>query len=152
MGELANAIADFLAALLRAVGFVGRPRKRAAIHEDLGLLRELETFEEFGKGSPAHAWLTNHILLQVADFSGLDLRTVRRKVPWGAVIVGTCIWAPLGWLVYYLVSRGHPWFAILPAVPAAIMFLTTVFMFANKEELPSEEAEDGGDGDAGGAA
>ena len=153
MADLANAIADFLAALLRMVGFVGRPRKRAAIHDDLGLLRELETFEQFGKGSAAHTWLTNHILLQVAEFSGLDLRTVRRKIPWGAVIVGTCIWAPLGWLTYYLVSRGHPWLAIIPAVPAAVLFLSTLFMFANKEELPTDEEElptdeaEDGDGD-----
>jgi hypothetical protein len=55
------------------------------------------------------------------------------------VIVGTCIWAPLG----------HPWFAIIPAIPAAIFFLTTLFMFANKEELPSDAAGDGGEeGDA----
>jgi hypothetical protein len=50
MADLANAIADFLAAVLRSVGFVGRPRKRAAIRDDLVLLRELEAFEELGRG------------------------------------------------------------------------------------------------------
>lgn len=137
MGDLANAIADFLASLLRMVGIVGKPRKRAGIRDDLVLLRELEAFPDlFGPGTLAHTWLTDHILFQVAEFSGIDLRTVRRKVPWGAVIVSTCIWAPLGWFTYYLVDSGHPFWAIVPALPAGLLALVTVFMFGNKEELP----------------
>src|SRR5437660_14148 len=77
MGELANSVAEVFAAVLRAVGFVGTPRKRAAIRDDLALLRELDEFPggEFGPGNAPHIWLTAHIYQQVGEFAGLDFRT-----------------------------------------------------------------------------
>src|SRR5437764_4298260 len=102
MAELANAIFEVFATLLRAIGFVGSPRQRAAIREDLALLRELEEFprDEFGPGTRPHAWLADHINRQIAEFSGIDLRTSRRAIPWSSVVISIMIWAPLGWLTY----------------------------------------------------
>jgi hypothetical protein len=123
------------------VGFVGKPRRREAIRDDLDLLRKLEEFEDFGRGSGPHAWLTNHIALQVAEFSGLDTRTTRRKISWSAVVLATAFWAPLGWLTYHLVDIGHPWFAVLPAVPPGLFFLATLGMLTEKEEvIPPDDA------------
>jgi len=81
MADLVKAIGDFIAALLSVVGFVGRPRQRSHIREDLALLRELEAHE--------------HITIQIARFSGLDLRTSRRSISWSSVVLATVIWAPL---------------------------------------------------------
>lgn len=63
MAELANALAEVFAAVLRAVGIVGTPRSRAAIREDLALLRELDEFPggEFGPGTAPDIWLRNHL-------------------------------------------------------------------------------------------
>jgi hypothetical protein len=137
-----KAIGDFVAALLGLVGFIGKPRRRAAIGDDLKLLLELEGFEEFRRGTPPHEWLSNHIAIQIAEFSGLDLRTSRRNVAWSSVILATAIWMPLGWLTYHLVAISHPWYATFSAAPAALFALVTVTMLFEKEEVVPDEAED----------
>jgi hypothetical protein len=71
----------------------------------------------------------------VAEFSGLDLRTSRRNIPWSSVVIATLIWAPLAWLTYHLVAIGHPWYSILAAVPAGLFFAATIGMMTQKEEL-----------------
>ena len=133
--ELANAIADVLAALLRSIGFVGRPRRRAAIRADLDLLRELGKFPEFAAGSRPHRWLTSHITTEVAELSGVDLRTSRRKIAWSSVVVAACIWAALGWLTYHLVDIGHPWCSVISAIPAGVFFVAMIGLLTEKEEL-----------------
>jgi hypothetical protein len=66
METLVRAASDFLAAILARVGFVGRPRRRAAIRQDLELLRDLEATPELGRGTWAHEVLVGHIALDVA--------------------------------------------------------------------------------------
>jgi hypothetical protein len=139
--DLVKALGDFIAAVLSLVGFVGKPRRRAAIRDDLTLLRELEAHEDFGRGSGPHLWLTNHIMFEIATFSGLDLRTSWRKPQWSAIVFACIVWIPLGWLTYHLVAVGHPWYAWIPAIPAAVFFLVTFPLIFNKEEAIPEEDE-----------
>jgi hypothetical protein len=51
------------------------------------------------------------------------------------------IWAPLGWLTYHLVDIGHPWYSILAAVPAALLFSATVGLITQKEEVTPNAEE-----------
>jgi hypothetical protein len=142
LAELVQALGDFVAALLGLVGFVGRPRRRQAIRDDLALLSELEGYDAFGRETIAHLWLTNHILLQIAEFSGVDLRAVRRKPLWSSVVLACIIWIPLGWLTFHLVDIGHPWFAVIPAVPAGLFFMVTFPLIFNREEVaPTSEGD-----------
>jgi hypothetical protein len=144
VAELVKALGDFVAALLGLVGFVGKPRRRQAIRDDLGLLRELEGHEDFGRGTVAHLWLTNHILLEVAEFSGVDLRTVRRKPLWVSVVMACAVWIPLGWLTFHLIDIDQSWFAVLPAIPAGLFFIVTFPLIFNKEEVaPAPESGEG---------
>jgi hypothetical protein len=87
VGNLAHEIAELIANLLRAVGFIGRPRKREAIRDDLTLLRELDEHPggEFGPGTLPHDWLVGHIYQQVAEFTGLDVlpTDVVNAADWG---------------------------------------------------------------------
>jgi hypothetical protein len=145
VADLVNAFADFFAALLRIVGFIGPTRRRGAISDDLDLLRKLEDYEEFGPGSWPHTWLSNHITLQVAEFSGLDLRTSRRNIAWSSVAITIAIWAPLGWLTYHLVDVDHPWYAVLSGAPAGLLFVSTLGMLSEKEEVIPPEIDADGD-------
>ena len=72
MESLVKAMSDFLAAVLGRVGFVGRPRRRAAIHDDLQLLDQLRDSSDFGPESPAHHFLRNHIGSEETTTDGDD--------------------------------------------------------------------------------
>lgn len=117
--SVSRAIMDFFGEVCRTFGFIGRPRRRADIREDLRLLGELDASPQLTQEAKEATkfWLNNQIILQVAAYADVDLRTVRRKVQWGAVFFSTCFWAPLGWLTYHLVSIGDGWWATFPAVP-----------------------------------
>ncbi|HWX87641.1 MAG TPA: hypothetical protein VNX67_05660 [Solirubrobacteraceae bacterium] len=63
---LIKAASDFLAAILSTLGFIGRPRRRAGIRDDLDLL-ELLRDTDFGPESPSHRFLTERVPLEVAS-------------------------------------------------------------------------------------
>lgn len=137
---LISAVADLLAALLRPIGIVGSPRRRAGILENLELLERLRTHEEFGPGTAAYTVLTNHVILEVGRLSGVDLRAVRKKINWSSAIVSTCIWAPLAYVVYLLDRDGFDWLSLLPAIPAGLFFVAAVgLILERKEERVSED-------------
>ena len=144
MTELANSVADFLAAISRSISFIGRDaRRRSEIREDLRLLEELDASPHLDDDNKrvTRFWLNNHVVLRVAEYSRVDLRTVRRKVPWSSVILCSCIWIPLGWLTFHLVERGYGWRAAFPAVPAAFFAVATLGMLFNAEEIVAPGTE-----------
>jgi hypothetical protein len=147
MADLVTALGDFIAALLSAAGFVGQTRRRAAIRDDLNLLKELETHPLFDRDTYPHTWLSTHITLEIAKFSGIDLRTSRRKPQWGSLLLATIIWVGTGWLAWSLDHAGHGWYAVLPGCVSALFFLVCFPLLFNKEELvPDEDAtEDTGE-------
>ena len=61
MEALVKAVAEFVAAILGAIGFVGRPRRRASIRHDLELLRDLEASPEFDHQTAAHRALVEQV-------------------------------------------------------------------------------------------
>lgn len=140
MAELANAVAEVFAAILRAVGYVGRPRQRGAIHEDLALLRELDEFPggEFGPGTAAHIWLVTHIYQQVGEFVGLDFATEKRKASLSSIIASGALSAVLGWLSYYLISRGYGWWAAFPVSFGSLLAFSTWGQIIGKEPVAAE--------------
>jgi hypothetical protein len=138
--SLVKAASDFLAAVLGKVGFVGRPRRRAAIHDDLQLLDQLRDSSDFGPDSPAHQFLRNHITAEVAGYSGVDLRR-KRKIPWSSVVLSVVIGAPFGYWTYKLNDDGFAWLSLLPGLIAALMFLASLGMIFGGEETSSDGDE-----------
>lgn len=140
METLVRAASDFLAAILAKVGFVGRPRRRAAIRQDWELLRDLEATDSFAQGTWAHQVLIGHITLEVAKYAGVELP--RRRVPWGSVVFAALIGAPLGYLTYTLNQDGFRWYSLFPGVVSALMAIAILGMiFASDEETPEEASE-----------
>ncbi|MFL5818262.1 MAG: hypothetical protein ACJ76L_11770 [Conexibacter sp.] len=147
METLVRAASDFLAAILARVGVVGRPRRRAAIRQDLELLRDLEATPELGRDTWAHQVLIGHIALEVAKYSGVELP--RRRIPWGSVIFAALIGGPLGYLTYSINDDGFRWYSLFPGLIAGLMAIAILGMiFASDEEAPEAvegtqaEAED----------
>ena len=141
MGDLITAAADFLAALLRTAGFIGAPRRRNGIREDLHLLRELDTFRQFGEGTLAYQWLTERIVRQIAELSGIDLRTKRRSADLSSIIFAAVITSVLGYATYWTYANAPGWLALLPGIPGAVMGMATLQMLTGKEEVPPEEMQ-----------
>jgi hypothetical protein len=139
VGDLINAAADFLAALLRLAGFVGAPRRRTAIREDLELLRQLEASQQFGTGTKPYEWLTNRVVREIAELSGVDLRTKRRAADLSVVVIFGLIAGGLGYLTYWVDTNVSGWVAVLPGFFATLFGLVTLSAITTKEEVPPDE-------------
>ena len=137
MESLVKAMSDFLAAVLGRVGFVGRPRRRAAIHDDLQLLDQLRDSSDFGPESPAHHFLRNHITTEVADYSGVELRR-KRKIPWTSVVLSIAIGGPFAYWTYKLNDDGFAWLSLFPGLIAALMILAALGMTFGSEETTTD--------------
>ena len=139
MEGLITAAADFLAALLQKVGFIGAPRRRKGIREDLDLLRELDGFQQFHEGTIAYQWLTERIVRQVAELSGIDLRTKRRSADMSSIVICGVIACGFGYATYWVYANASAWLALLPGIPGAFFAIATLGMATGKEEVPPEE-------------
>jgi hypothetical protein len=139
MEGLVKAATEFLAAILGALGFVGRPRRRAHIHDDLDLLTRLRDSPDFGPSSAAHRYLWEHLTRQVAGFSGVELKR-KRQIPWFSVVLGLIIGLPLAYWTYTLDRDGFRWVSILPGAPAALLLLATLGMLFTGDDAPNDPA------------
>lgn len=135
METLVRSIADFFAAVLGLMGFVGKPRRRAGIRDDLALLTELSDHADFGRGSWPHQALMNRVALDVARLAGVPVKN--RKRPWPSVVLALLIGGPLGYWTYTLNDDGFVWYSLFPGVVAAMMLISILGML-----FPSEEAGD----------
>jgi hypothetical protein len=138
---LISAAADFLAAVLRLFGFIGAPRRRTAIREDLELLRQLGEFPEFERGTKPNEWLSTRVVREIAELSGVDLRTKRRAADLSSIIIIGLIAAALGYLTYWVDAAFSGWLALIPGSFAALFAIATLGMITDKEEVRPDEIE-----------
>lgn len=94
MGALVNSISEVLAALFAKFGYVGRPRRRANLRDEIKLLEELRASPAFGPDTDSARFLTNHIANEVAGYAGV---LKKRKIPWGTVGVSAIIGLPFSY-------------------------------------------------------
>jgi hypothetical protein len=139
METLIKAASEFLAALLSTLGFVGRPRRRAGIRDDLELLERLRSSPDFGPASAPHRFLIERITLEVARLSGVELSR-RKKVPWGGVVLALILGVPLAYLTFAMDRGGFNWLSLLPGAFAVLMFIAVLGMLFDRDES-SEEAK-----------
>jgi len=112
---LVNSISEFLAALFARFGYVGRPRRRDNLREELALLEEIRESPAFGVDSESARFLTDHIANEVARYSGV---LKKRKIPWGTVALSAVIGLPASYWTYTMVRDGFVWYAIFPGLIA----------------------------------
>jgi hypothetical protein len=135
---LVRAASDFIAAVLSGLGFVGRPRRRAGIRDDLDLLDRLRDTPEFGPDSSAHAYLSDHITQEIARLSGIALERTR-KIAWSSVVMGLVFGLPLAYVTYRINQDGFNWISLLPGILAAVLLLGTLGLLMGG----TETSEDG---------
>ncbi|MGC1165334.1 MAG: hypothetical protein WA862_04430 [Solirubrobacterales bacterium] len=140
MEALVNAASEFLAALFARFGYVGRPRRRAAIRDEILLLGEIRDSPDFGVESKAHRFLADHVTSEVARYSGVELKR-KRKIPWSSVFIALLIGLPLAYWTYKLNEDGFAWFSILPGFLAALMLLAVMGMLFGESGSTEEEPD-----------
>ncbi len=138
MNALIEAGRDFVAAILRAVGYMGQPRRRASIRQDLELLRDLERSSEFAQGTAAHQVLVSHIGEEVTRYAG----QARRKIPWASITFAAALGAGAGYLTYILNEPGFRWYSLFPATFATLMAIAIIGMFSESAKTTDEDASD----------
>ena len=139
MQNLLQAASDFLAALLGWLGFVGRPRRRAGIREDLELLGRLRDAPEFGVGSDAHRFLMDHVTREVAELAGVELKR-KKHIPWSSVVVSLIIGLPLAYWTYTLNEESFRWYSVFPGLLGGLLLIAAVGMVVEGEQ-PVEDGE-----------
>jgi hypothetical protein len=143
MGDLVNAVSEFLAAIFARFGFVGRQRRRVNIKEDLALLDALRESPAFGPQSAAASHLSAHIDNEVASYSGVE---PKRKIEWGSVVTAFVCGIPAAYVTYRLNQGGFSWFSLIPGLIAAFMLIGGLGLLFNSGD--SESQEDEGEGPA----
>jgi hypothetical protein len=136
---LVNAASEFLAAIFARLGIVGRPRRRAALRDELQLLTEFCESPDFGRESKAHRFLTDHVTSEVARYSGVELQR-KRKIPWSSVVIALLIGIPLAYWTYRLNEDHFAWLSLLPGSLAALMLLAALGMLSGSSGSTEEEA------------
>lgn len=140
MEALVNAASEFLAAIFARVGFVGRPRRRAAIRDELELLATIRESPDFGADSKAHKFFSDHITAEIARYSGVELRR-KRKIPWSSVVLALLIGLPFAYWTYKLNEDHFSWFSLLPGLLAALMLLAVLGMLFGDSSSSEEEPD-----------
>lgn len=138
MEGLVKAASDLIAALLRPLGFVGAPRRRSGIREDLEVLGKLRESPDFGRDSVAHRLLVDHITREVAKLAGIELKR-KRKRNWGSAVIALLIAVPLGYWTYKLNQDGFQLLSLLPGAFSAVMFLGAFGLLLGEQESPKRE-------------
>ena len=137
MEALVSAISDFIAAMLGVLGFVGRPRQRSGIREDLKLLEELRAHPDFGPESRAHGHLANHVSDQVDRFSGVR----GERFAWRTFILALLIGIPCGYWTYTIVKDGFELWSLLPGALAFFMLAGALGMVFGDSDDSEEEPQ-----------
>lgn len=138
MEALVNAITELLAAIFGRFGYVGRPRRRANIRDEIKLLDEIKSSSNFGPESESAQQLADHIAQEVARYSGV-LR--KRKIPWGTVVFCAVIGLPLGYWTYALVRNGFVWYAIFPGFFGGFFLIAGLGVLATGDDSAAKEAK-----------
>jgi hypothetical protein len=139
MEALVNAASEFLAAIFARFGFVGRPRRRAAIRDELDLLAQIRESPDFGTSSKAHKFFSDHITSEIARYSGVELKR-KRKIPWSSVVLALFIGLPLAYWTFKLNQDHFSWFSLLPGLLAALMLLAVLGMLFGDSSSSEEES------------
>ncbi|HEX3360993.1 MAG TPA: hypothetical protein VHS74_08390 [Solirubrobacterales bacterium] len=142
MEALVNAITELLAAIFGRLGYVGRPRRRENIRDEMKLLDEIRSSSNFGAESASAQHLADHIAEEVARYSGV-LR--KRKIPWGTVVFCAVLGLPFSYWTYTMVRDGFVWYAIFPGVVGGFFTLAGLALLATGDDSADKQTKtDGG--------
>ncbi|MFE0331705.1 hypothetical protein ACFW08_33830 [Streptomyces sp. NPDC058960] len=140
--SIANAAATVVTSLGTFIGIASRRKRwRSEIRENLSLAEELEKNALIRDHTPALAWLHGKITLDVAKLSGQPLGTPKKPIPWGSVAFSFIVALAFGYWTYYLDEEGFVWYSIFPGAVAALLLISIMGSFVNRE-IPPESGNE----------
>lgn len=138
MDALVNAISELLAAIFGRLGYVGRPRRRANIRDEIKLLDEIRSSSIFGSDSESARQLTDHIAQEVARYSGVIRK---RRIPVGSVIICAVLGLPAAYVTYRMVRDGFVWYSIFPGIIAGFFIFGGLAILFTGDDSKGELAK-----------
>ncbi|MEV7622661.1 hypothetical protein [Actinoplanes sp. NPDC089786] len=135
--QTVTAVATPLAALVTVLS--RRQRLRKDIRENLSLVEEIEKNQTLREHTPTAFWIHGRITLDVARLTGQKLGTPKKPVPVGSLILAAIIFVGFGIWTYYIVRNGFQWYAVFPGVVCAMMLISIMGMFMNRELPPDQD-------------
>ncbi|MFE7213298.1 hypothetical protein ACFU93_25555 [Streptomyces sp. NPDC057611] len=140
--SIANAIAAVVTSLGTLVGIASRRRRwRNEIRENLSLVEELSNNPLLSNHTPAVAWLTGKIALDVAKLSGQPLGTPKKPISWSNVFFSSIFAIGFGCWTYVLNKEEFVWYSLFPGIVTGLMLLSLLGSFVNREIPPGSENE-----------
>lgn len=140
MEALINSISEMLAALFARFGYVGRPRRRANLRDEIKLLEELRGSPAFGAETDSARYLTNHIANEVARYAGV---LKKRKIPWGTVVLCAVIGLPFSYWTYTMVRDDFVWYSVLPGLVAGFFVIGGLGVLLTGDDSVKDDSSDG---------
>lgn len=141
MEALVNAVSEFLAAIFARFGYVGRPRRRQNIRDELALLDLIRDSSAFGVESDAAGFLSGHITHEVARYSGIELER-KRKIAWNSVVIALVVGIPFAYWTYKLNQHGFAWLSLLTGFVAGFMLIGGLGILLTGDDSSGESSGD----------
>ncbi|MFE0185848.1 hypothetical protein [Streptomyces olivaceus] len=139
--SIANAIAAVVTSLGTLVGFASRRRRwRSEIRDNLSLVEEINNNTLLKEHTPAVAWLTGKIAVDVARLSGQPLGTPKKPIPWSNVFFSSIFGIGFGYWAYALNRNEFVWYSAFPGAVAILMLISLLGSFVNREIPPGSES------------
>ncbi|WP_406074165.1 hypothetical protein [Micromonospora sp. NBC_01638] len=135
--QAVTAIATPLAAVATVLS--RRQRLRKDIRENLSLAEEIEKNDTLREHTPAALWIHGRITLDVARLTGQKLGTPKKPVPVSSLILAAITCVGFGLWTYFIVRNGFQWYSVFPGVVSALMLISIMGMFMNRELPPAQD-------------
>ncbi|MGW8722857.1 hypothetical protein ACWGNR_26615 [Streptomyces althioticus] len=140
--SIANAIAAVVASIGTLAGFASRRRRwRNEIRENLSLIEEINNNSLLKEHTPAIAWLTGKIAVDVAKLSGQPLGTPKKPIPWSNVFFSSIFGMGFGYWTYALNENEFVWYSVFPGTVAVLMLISLLGSFVNREIPPGSDGD-----------
>lgn len=135
-----QAIVAIATPLVAIIGVGSRKRRlRNDIKENLALVESVQKNDVLREHTPALGWLQGRIAVDIARLSGQPLGTPKRPIPRGSLIVAVIFAVGFGAWTYLIVQDNFVWYAVFPGVASAVMVISILGMFSNRDMPPDEE-------------
>lgn len=142
--SIASAIATIATPALALIGIGGRrARLRKEIRENLALIDDIETKPALSDLAMGSAWMKGRVVVDLARLAGHELGTRKKPIQWGSVVLAALLGIGFGLWTYLLNDDGFVWYSVFPGTIAALMLISLLGLFTNRELPPDEGVPQG---------
>ncbi len=139
---VAQAVATIATPVGALAGYFSREKRlRNRIRDNYSLLQDLEKNDVLREHTPIPTWLNGKIAIDVARLSGQPLGTPKKPIPKGGLTLAATILIAFTAWTYYIVHNAFVWYSVFPGLVAALMAVSILGMFTDRELPPQANDE-----------